>query len=65
MGLDLDQQLRLERIVEGVDRNMNRCTAWEVQFIVDHSMRYDEHGPEMRISPKQWAVLRRIEEKVL
>ena len=64
MTLGLDEQLLLERILEAGDVGLHRLSSWEAQFLVDHSARYEDHGPEMRISPKQWAILTRIEEKV-
>jgi len=38
-------------------------TAWEIKFCQDMRQRHDRWGKEIKLTEKQWAVLRRIWEK--
>jgi hypothetical protein len=53
---------RLERDagVEGAD-----LTPWEQGFLADLLARFHRYGDRTHISPKQWALIARISEKVI
>ena len=38
-------------------------TEWEQQFIKDMNERYEKYGAKIFLSPKQWNVLRRLQDK--
>lgn len=64
MALDIDQQLRLERIIEYTELTPSKLSEWEHNFVSDQQSRYAEHGVNMLLSEKQWGVLSRIENKL-
>jgi hypothetical protein len=37
---------------------------WERNFLKDNMQRYKEYGAGINLSPKQWAVLKKIHDKV-
>ena len=40
-------------------------TIWEDEFLADLEERYAEYGKRTRISPRQWEIIERLEEKYL
>lgn len=74
MSLSVDERLRLDMILEGykekreeAERNDEEdpLSEWEQGFIISTEERYNLYKDETRISPKQWAVLNRIYDKVV
>lgn len=62
MAINEDQEETLQYIFD----HMNKGTAgvmtdWERSFMEDQKTRYDEYGTDIRFSPKQWAIIERIE----
>lgn len=44
--------------------NNPKINAWERKFLDDQKERYEEQGAAMSLSPKQRAILMKIEEKL-
>lgn len=74
MSLSVDERLRLDMILEGYKEQREKAeemdepdplTEWEQGFIISTEERYNLYKDETRISPKQWAVLDRIYDKVV
>jgi len=64
MALDMDDQLRLERILEAAEETPSRLSEWEIGFVADQQTRYEEGGAEIVMTPAQWGILKRIERKL-
>lgn len=64
MNLTLDQEEKLRFMLADISDNLETLTRWERDFMNDQIKRYDEHGPTMTLSGKQWAVINKIYEKV-
>lgn len=64
MPLTDEQEERLSDILNELSSYRGLLTDWEMSFLDDQVRRYDEHGSEIRLSPKQWAVLNRMYDKV-
>jgi len=45
--------------------NNPKLSQWERNFVNDQKTRFEEKGAAMSLSPKQMAILRRIEEEKL
>lgn len=63
MALDETQLGRLTEILEAAENASGRLSSWENNFIDDTRTRYEEYGPNIKVSSKQWDVLERIYEK--
>ena len=51
-------------LLNAVGENSSKLNDWEKGFMTDQQSRYEEYGENMRVSPKQWAVMNKIAEKV-
>lgn len=61
--MDLDTYDWLTRLVlEGV--NHPDCSDWEKGFLKDQEERLEKYKTDTRYSPKQWAILDRVAEKL-
>lgn len=49
----------LERIQ--ISKEWEKLTEYEQGFIISQRDRYDRYGRDMWVSPKQWAIIMRIE----
>ncbi len=63
MPLSHEQEEKLNAIFNEVEGASN-LTAWERTFLKDQIDRYKEYGAGINLSPKQWAVLNKLYEKV-
>jgi hypothetical protein len=61
--LDEQQVERLRELLFDAE-SCARLLQWEEEFLDDMRSRFLVHAEKMRISDKQWEILRRIEEKV-
>lgn len=64
MGLNVDQESWLADLLVAANENMKALSEWEQGFIADQQKRYDEYAADIRLSPKQIAVLERIKNKL-
>lgn len=64
MALTAQENSFLESLFALADTNNSKLSQWEQNFVNDHKARYEEYGEGMRISPKQWAVLNKIDAKL-
>lgn len=64
MALSEEQTNWLETFFAQCDTNAAKLSQWETNFVTDQKTRYEEHGAEIRMSPKQWAVLNKIDAKI-
>ena len=62
MPLTPDQEEVLSGILERASNT--KLNEWETKFIGDMTGTYEKVGADMFLSPKQWAALERIDEKV-
>jgi len=60
---DEEEQKLREYMITLADRR-TKLSEWEAGFFADQEKRYKEYGARMYLSPKQWAVLNRMYEKV-
>lgn len=42
----------------------HKLSTWEQDFLADTEVRYKKYGSETRVSPKQWAVIKRMANKL-
>ena len=54
----------LTDILAGAEEFEGRLSSWERGFVADFQARADKWERKIRISEKQWLVLRRIQEKL-
>lgn len=66
MVITEDERETLEFIRESLQIESKRriLTEWELNFIRDQLERFDQYGLDTRYSPKQWAIVTRIEESL-
>lgn len=62
MPLTEEQEERLGSIFEVLDGA--KLNDWERGFLKDQKERYDKYGAGLSLSPKQWACLDKMVEKV-
>ena len=62
MSLTNDEVEELEQILARAGDGMDQLNDWERGFINDQQKRFDQYGADIRLSPKQWAALRKINE---
>ena len=61
---DVEEELRLILGELDSDEARKLMNSWEQGFVSDQASRYDKYGSEIYVSPKQWAILRKLVEKV-
>jgi hypothetical protein len=61
MAITTDQEAKLADIIERAAGSAE-LNDWEKNFMNDQAKRYEEHGSNINLSPKQWATLDRIED---
>lgn len=54
----------LESVIEARADHGHMISEWERKFLDDQKQRYDKYGEETRMSPKQWAVIAKIADKL-
>lgn len=64
MALSEEQTNWLETFFAQCDTNASKLSTWETNFVNDQKTRYEEHGGDIRLSPKQWGVLNKIDAKI-
>lgn len=64
MNLSLELDEKLSFMLSTIGENRKDLTEWEAGFYDDQVKRYDEYGAKINLSPKQWAVLNRMYDKV-
>jgi len=64
MTLTDNQEQLLVEMLDTIGANRSRLGSWERTFFDDQAKRYAEHQSRMWLSGKQWAVLRKMYEKV-
>jgi len=66
MPLTDDQEEKVRFMLSELDSDEARkiMNSWERDFVFDQVKRYDQYGSQMNLSPKQWAILDKIYEKV-
>lgn len=55
---------RFTDILAGAIEQPSVLTPWETAFIADFSEKHDDWERRISVSPKQWAILERIEGKL-
>lgn len=64
MTLTEDQEEKFRHAIHTLDDHRELLSAWEISFLDDQLKRYDEWGSNVRLSPKQWAIIDRMMGKV-
>lgn len=64
MALSEDQTKWLDDFFVLCDVGEDRLSQWERNFVRDQRERYEEHGAAISMSPKQWAILNKIDAKL-
>lgn len=62
MSLSENEKTMLNDLIERCHAQWDTLNDWEKGFMTDQEKRYEEHGSEIRLSPKQWAMLSKIED---
>lgn len=60
MSLTTEEEDRLIHLLSSLEDNIKLLSDWERGFVIDNVKRYEEHKSNIRLSPKQWAVLERV-----
>lgn len=63
MPLTLDEEAAFRLLTEEAVAGRSKLNSWEQGFLDDQVKRYGEHQSKIFMSPKQWAMLRKIHEK--
>lgn len=64
MSLTQEEEERLHNLLQTLEGCTKALSDWERNFLADQSNRYQQYGSKIFMSPKQWAVLQRMYEKV-
>lgn len=64
MTLTSAENDRLADMLAAIEPEMASLSDWERSFIKDQLERHEKYGSGIRISPKQWAVINRVYEKI-
>ena len=64
MNLSLELDEKLQFMLSTIGESRKDLTDWERGFFDDQEKRYAEYGARISLSPKQWAVLNRMYDKV-
>lgn len=62
--MEQEQEERLQALFADLEAGVKYLSDWEKNFLSDHIERYQKYGNDIRLSPKQWAVLEKMHEKV-
>ncbi len=54
----------LESLVADALGHGSKASDWEKGFLTDQQDRMEKYGQDIRLSPKQWAILDRIANKI-
>lgn len=60
--LSEDERSTLVDIIERCHNGWDLLNDWEKGFVGDQIKRYEEYGSDIRLSPKQWEMMRKIED---
>jgi hypothetical protein len=61
--MTFEEETYLTDILEAFNEKPAKCNDWEKGFMNDMYQRHQEYGFDIRISPKQWAILHKIGDK--
>lgn len=64
MSLTPEETEDLQLMLDAIEPEMKRLSDWERKFLGDQLDRFGRYGPSIRMSPKQWEVVRRCYQKV-
>jgi hypothetical protein len=64
MNITLEQEEKLSLALNEIDESKSKLNDWEKGFYEDMAARYQEWGARISLSPKQWAVIERMLDKV-
>lgn len=64
MNLSLELDEKLAFMLTTIGENRKDLNDWERQFFDDQVKRYDEYKANIRLSPKQWAILNKMYDKI-
>lgn len=64
MTLTIEQEEKLRTYMATIAERRKSLSDWESSFFSDQEKRYEQYGSRIHLSPKQWAVLDRMYEKV-
>lgn len=59
-----EEEQKLRTYIQTISDARAKLSDWERNFFADQEKRYAEYGAKVFMSPKQWAVLDRVYEKV-
>ena len=62
--MDQDEYDELTDILAAAEELDSRLTPWEVTFVTDFQDRVEKWERRVKVSPKQWAILQRIKDKL-
>jgi hypothetical protein len=63
--LDDKENAWLERLENEIDKAWPGLNAWEQKFMEDILEDFRKYGRRMFLSPKQWAAIARVSEKII
>jgi len=64
VALSEDQSEWLQKFLDACEAQHDKISKWETDFVADQRTRWEEYGSDIRVSDKQWNVIRKIGEKV-
>lgn len=62
MAITAEQESFLSDLIERCHAEEEKLNDWEKNFMADQAKRYEEFGAGINFSPKQWEILRKIED---
>lgn len=62
MPITENEKATLSDLFERCHAQWDVLNDWEKGFVGDQEKRWEEYGVEIRLSPKQWAALHKIED---
>jgi len=63
MALTMEQEDKLQHLINEIDENVKSLNEWETNFYNDVTERFHKYASNLSLTPKQWAALTRIHEK--
>ena len=64
MALDVDTAAWVEGLLEAYIEAQSSVSDWERGFMSDQVERWEKFGSDIRFSPRQWDILRRVAAKL-
>lgn len=63
MALSMDEDAQLTQLLGDLEPEMGGMSQWAQGFLKDQIERHRKYGTEIFMSPKQWAMIRKLHDE--